>query len=79
MMPMRTLQTFIKQFKEDGTYKGNISTKRPKKLGERDLLRVLLFSRTHHRPSLQDITNDCPMEVNTSSYVSVIGFCKMIL
>jgi hypothetical protein len=25
----------------------------------------LLFSRTHHRSSLQDITNDCPIEVNT--------------
>jgi hypothetical protein len=43
----RTEPTIIKQFKEGGTNKENTRTKRPKKLGERDLCRVLLFSRTH--------------------------------
>jgi transposase len=39
-VPMNTVHIIIKQFKEGGTYKGNISTGRPKKLGERDLRRI---------------------------------------
>jgi transposase len=61
----KTMQKIIKQFKEGGTYKENTSTGRPKKLGERDLRRISLFSRAHSRSWLQDITNDCPMEVST--------------
>jgi transposase len=57
--------TRIVQTKEGGTYKGNPSTERPKKLSESDLRRIQLFSRTHHQSLLQDITNDCPMEVST--------------
>jgi transposase len=64
-VPTRIVQTIIKQFKEGGTYKGNTSIGKPKKLGERDLCRILLFFRTHSRSSLQDITNDYPMEVST--------------
>jgi hypothetical protein len=57
--------TRIVQTKEGGTYKGNPSTERPKKLSESDLRRIQLFSRTHHQSLLQDITNDCPIEVST--------------
>jgi hypothetical protein len=39
----RRLQTIIKQFKEGGTYKGNTSTRRPKKLGKKDL-RIIYYS-----------------------------------
>ena len=35
------------------------------KLDEKNLCKILLFSRTHCRSLLQDITNDCLMEVDT--------------
>lgn len=53
------------KFEEDGTCKANTSDGKPKKLGERDIPGIALFSRTHCRSSLQDITNACPMQVST--------------
>jgi transposase len=61
----KTMQTIIKKFKEGGIYKGNTSIGRPMKLGEKDLRKISLFLRTHCQSSLQDITNDFPMEVDT--------------
>ena len=43
----RTVQRIIKQFREHETYLANSSTRRPKKLSERDVRQILLFSKTH--------------------------------
>ena len=59
----KIVQTIIKIFK-GGIYKGNTSTRRPKKLSDRDLCRILLCSRIHHQLLLQDITNDYPIEMS---------------
>ena len=66
------MQRIIKQFREHETYSANSSTGRPKKLSERGVHQILLFSKTHHRSSLQDITNACPMDVSTRTVRCVL-------
>lgn len=68
----RTVQRIIKQFREHETYQANSSTGRPKKLSERDVRQILLFSKTHRRSSLQDITNACPVDVSTRTVRRVL-------
>jgi transposase len=45
----RTVQRIIKQFREHETYQANSRTGRPKKLSERDVRQILVFSKTHRR------------------------------
>jgi transposase len=68
----RIVQRIIKQFREHETYQANSSTGRPKKLSERGVRQILLFSKTHRRSSLQDITNFCPVDVSTRTVRRVL-------
>lgn len=43
----KTIQRIIMKFEEDGTCKANTSDGKPKKLGERYIPGIPLFSRTH--------------------------------
>ena len=67
----RIMQRIIKQFREHETYSANSSTGRSKKLSKRDVRQILLFSKTHRRSLLQDITNDCPVDVSTRTICRV--------
>ena len=68
----RIVQRIIKQFREHETYSANSSTGRSKKLSERDVRQILLFSKTHRQSSLQDITNACLVDVSTRTVCRVL-------
>jgi transposase len=64
-VPVRIVQRIVKQFKEDGNFKSHTIYERPKLLNERVVWNIILFLRSNHRASLTEITNACPVLVNT--------------
>ena len=61
---VRMVQRLVKIFREDGTYKHKACTRsHAKKLSERDVYSIVLYSKTHCRSSVSEIISICPTQV----------------